>query len=353
VDEPTDSVIVSSLMNPKFRWGVLSTGRIAVVFAKAVGESRTGTVAAVASRDRRKAEEFAAGFDIPEFYGSYEELIEDPTVQGVYIATPHPQHFEWTLQAIRAGKHVLCEKPLTMTLAQAREVAAEARSWGVVVMEGFMYRCHPQTQKVLELIRAGAIGKVGLVQAAFSFDAPFSPGSRLWNPELGGGGILDVGGYTTSWARLVAGATAGKPFLDPVEVHGSAVFHPQTGVDVHAIANLVFPNGMLAQVSCGVGLGQENVVRIYGSEGWLTVISPYVVTRNLLPSRILLQRPGAPRPEEILITPDRSLYAYEADAFAEAVWAGEREVAAMTLDDTLGNMATLDRWLASARGKVE
>ena len=95
-----------------------------------------------------------------------------------------------------------------------------------------------------------------------------------------------------------------------------------------------------------------STVMVSGSEGWLTVISPYVVTRNLLPSRILLQRPGAPRPEQILITPDRSLYAYEADAFAEAVWAGEREVAAMTLDDTLGNMATLDRWLASAAGKA-
>jgi len=128
------------------------------------------------------------------------------------------------------------------------------------------------------------------------------------------------------------------------------VYHPETGVDAHAIANLAFPNGVLAQLSCGVGLGQENVVRIYGSDGWLTVISPYLVTRNLLPSRILLQRPGAPRPEEILITPDRSLYAYEADAFAEAVWAGEREVPAMTLDDTLGNMATLERWLESARG---
>jgi predicted dehydrogenase len=334
----------------KFRWGILSTGRIAVVFAKAVTESRTGELAAVASRDLRKAEEFAAGFDIPEFYGSYEELIDDPTIDGVYLATPHPQHHEWALRAIRAGKHVLCEKPLTMTLDEAREIAAEARSWGVVAMEAYMYRCHPQTKKVVELIQAGAIGKVGLVQAAFGFDAPFSPGSRLWNRELGGGGILDVGGYTASWARLVAGAVEGKPFLDPVEVSGSAVFHPQTGVDAWAVANLVFPNGVLAQLSCGVGLGQENVVRIYGSDGWLTVISPYLVTRNLLPSRILLQRPGAPRPEEILITPDRTLYAYEADAFAEAVWSGEREVPAMTLDDTLGNMATLERWLASARG---
>jgi predicted dehydrogenase len=202
----------------------------------------------------------------------------------------------------------------------------------------------------VELVRSGTIGKVGLVQATFSFDAPFAADNRLWNRELGGGGILDVGGYTTSWARLIAGAIDGKRFLDPVEVQGSAVFHPQTGVDMHAIANLVFANGMLAQVSCGVGLGQENVVRIYGSEGWLTVISPYLAGRNLLPTKVLLQRPGAPRPEEILVKPDRTLFAYEADAFAQAVWEGEREVPAMTLDDTLGNMATLDRWLASARG---
>ncbi|BCU76353.1 Gfo/Idh/MocA family oxidoreductase [Luteolibacter sp. LG18] len=337
----------------KLRWGILSTGRIAVVFAKAMESSKTGKVVAVASRDGRKAEEFAAGFDIPDFYGSYEELIDDPTVQAVYIATPHPQHAEWALRAIRAGKHVLCEKPLTMNHEETSEVATEARAWDVVVMEAYMYRCHPQTQRVLDLIRRGAIGRVGMVHATFGFDAPFSGGGRLWSKELGGGGILDVGGYTTSWARLVAGAVEGKPFLDPVEVHGSAIFHPETGVDTQAAANLVFPNGMLGQVSCSIGLGQENAVRLYGTEGWMWIPSPYIVNRHLEPSRIFIFKPGATKPEEILVTPDRPLYTYEADAFADAVRAGEREVAAMTLDDSLGNAAVLDQWLASARSRVD
>lgn len=337
----------------RLRWGILSTGRIAVVFAKALESSKTGKVVAVASRDSRKAEEFAAAFDIPDFYGSYEELIDDPIVQAIYIATPHPLHAEWALRAIRAGKHVLCEKPLTMTYEDTAEIVAEARSWDVVVMEAYMYRCHPQTRRVLELIRGGTIGRVGLVHATFGFDAPFSPGGRLWNKALGGGGILDVGGYPVSWARLVAGAVEGEAFLDPVEVHGSAVFHPESGVDVQAVASLVFPNGILGQVSCAIGLGQENAVRIYGSEGWLWIPSPYIVNRHLEPSRIFVFKPGATKPEEIAITPDRPLYTYEADAFAAAVRAGGCEVDAMPLDDSLGNAAVLDQWLAEARSRVD
>ncbi len=334
-------------MTKTLRWGILATGKIAGVFARGVAGSRTGRLVAVGSRSVESARRFAVEHGIaPEHaHGSYEALLSDPEVEAVYISTPHPLHEEWAMKAAAAGKHILCEKPLTLDLAAARRVVEAARAHGVLLMEAFMYRCHPQTARVLELVRSGALGKVGLVQAAFSFNAPFDPQGRIWGNALGGGGILDVGGYPVSWARLVAGAVEEKPFLDPVSVTGTGVLHSQTGVDAYAAATLAFANGVIAQVSCGVGLAQENVVRIYGTEGWLLVPSPYVVTRDLSSTKILLHRAGATSPEEIVITSDRTIYAYEADAFAEALAAGRRDVPAMSKADTLGNMAVLDAWL--------
>ena len=334
-------------MTKPLRWGILATGKIAGVFARGVAGSRTGRLVAVGSRSTESARRFAAENGIvPErAYGSYEALLADTDVEAVYISTPHPQHEEWAVKAAAAGKHILCEKPLTLDLVSARRVVEAARAHGVLLMEAFMYRCHPQTVRVIELIRLGALGKVGLVQAVFSFNAPFDPQGRIWGNALGGGGILDVGGYPVSWARLVAGAVDGKPFLDPVGVAGAGVLHPQTGVDAYAAATLSFANGVIAQVSCGVGLTQDNVVRIYGTEGWLLVPSPYVVTRDLSPTKLLLHRAGATSPEEIVVRPDRTIYAYEADAFAEALVADRRDVPAMSTADTLGNMAVLDAWL--------
>jgi predicted dehydrogenase len=334
-------------MTKPLRWGILATGKIARVFARGVAGSRTGRLVAVGSRSTESARRFATehGIAVEHAHGSYEALLADPNVDAVYISTPHPQHEEWAIKAAAAGKHILCEKPLTLDLAAARRVVEAARAHGVLLMEAFMYRCHPQTARVIEIIRSGAIGKVGLVQAAFSFNAPFDPQGRIWGNALGGGGILDVGGYPVSWARLVAGAVEGKPFLDPASIAGTGVLHPQTGVDAYAVATLSFANGVIAQVSCGVGLTQDNVVRIYGTEGWLLVPSPYVVTRDLSSTKLLLHRAGVTSPEEIVVTPDRTIYAYEADTFAEALAAGHRDVPVMSTADALGNMAVLDAWL--------
>jgi hypothetical protein len=198
----------------------------------------------------------------------------------------------------------------------------------------------------VSLIREGALGTVGLVQATFSFRTDYQAESRLWSNAAGGGGILDVGCYAVSMSRLVAGAAAGQPFLDPVEVSGAGVLHPESGVDVYAAGTLKFGNGVIAQVATGVGLTQENVVRIYGTGGWLLVPSPWVKNREGGASSLFLHRAGAAAPEEIVIEAG-PLYALEADAFARAVRAGEKEVPEMSADDTLGNLATLDRWRAA------
>jgi len=330
----------------KLRWGILGTGRIAGLFARGVRASEKGRLAAVGSRAQATAEAFASEHGVGRTHNSYQALIEDSSVQAVYVGTPHPTHADLAIRAVEAGKHVLCEKPLTMNLEEARRVAAAARAHGVLLMEAFMYRCHPQTAKIVELVKGGVLGRIGLVQATFSFRRDFVPSQRLWSKKLGGGGILDVGCYPVSLARLVAGAASGKPFVDPAAVNGAGEFHLESGVDTVAAATLQFPGGLIAQVSCGIALQQDSAARIYGTEGWLHVPSPFVLPFDGGKSSLWLHRKGAAPPEEIVVEAG-PLYGIEADAFASAAEAGLKDVPAMSVDDSLGNMAALDRWRAA------
>lgn len=325
------------------RWGILSTGRIAATFTTGIAGSKLGRVVAVGSRTPAAATTFAATHGIPTAHGSYAALLADPAVEAVYIATPHPQHTEWTVKAAAAGKHILCEKPLGLNHAEAMVMAEAARAADVTLMEAYMYRCHPQTARVADLVRSGAIGPVRLIRATFSFKSAFNPASRLWANAAAGGGILDVGGYATSYARLIAGAATGRPFADPIKVTGAGHLHPETGVDVYAAATLEFPEGLIAQVAAGVGLNQENGVWIHGDHGTIYVPSPFLFATEPALVSFHLRRAGA-EPELITVESDRGLYAYEADAFATAVRAGERDVPACPVADTLGNLATLDQW---------
>lgn len=325
-------------MATTLRWGIMGTGNIARKFASGLGESRTGRLVAVGSRAEETLRAFLTDFPV-RGHASYQGLLADPEVEVVYISMPHPLHAEWSIRAARAGKHILCEKPLTMNALEAAAVMDAARSAGVFLMEGFMYRCHPQTARLLELIRRGSIGAVRLVQAAFSFRAGWDPAGRLLNPALGGGGILDVGCYCVSMARLIA---EGAPFADPVEVKGVGQMG-ETGVDELAVAVLKFPGGMLAQLSAGVRVNLESVVRVWGEEGRIDVPSPWVVSREAGHSLLLLHQAGKPV-EEVKIRADQGIYAIEADAVAESIQTGQSP--AMSWADSFGNMRTLDRWRA-------
>ncbi|HWA86913.1 MAG TPA: Gfo/Idh/MocA family oxidoreductase [Opitutus sp.] len=335
-------------MTEPLNWGIIATGTIARTFARGVAHSKSGRVVAVGSRTREAAGKFAAELGGLRAHGSYEALLADPEVRAVYIATPHPQHLEWVERAAAAGKHVLCEKPLAMTRAEAARAVEACRARGVLLMEAFMYRCHPQTAKIGELVRSGALGRVRLVQATFSFAAGFDPAHRLFNKALGGGGILDVGCYPVSLARLVAGAADGQAFADPVRVTGAVELHPESGADVYAAATLQFANGIIAQVASGVMLLQDNSARIYGTDGWLQVTDPWVPAREGGSVTMHLRRRGETTAEEIVVTTDEWLYGLEADAFAAALAAGKRDVPQMSTADTLGNMAVLDAWAACA-----
>lgn len=323
-------------MSSSLNWGILGTGSIARKFASELPHSSTGRLVAVGSRSAESAARFVEKFPGIRAHASYDGLLGDPEVQAVYISTPHPQHAEWTIAAAEAGKHILCEKPLTLNHAEAMTVTEAARRNGVFLMEAFMYRCHPRTARLAELLREGVIGPVRLIRATFSFAAGYNPEGRLFSNALGGGGILDVGCYTTSIVRLVAGAATGAAFADPVEVKGSALFC-ETGVDTVAVATLKFPGDILAQISCGVGLRQPDDLEIFGESGVITVPGFWNP-----PGLIKVRQNASGETTEIETDANPYKYAMEADALALALPALESP--AMSWGDTLGNMRTLDVW---------
>jgi predicted dehydrogenase/aryl-alcohol dehydrogenase-like predicted oxidoreductase len=340
------------LSTQTLNWGILSTGKIARAFADGLNKSLTGKLVAVASRSLEPAQKFAADFAkdgvAPKAFGSYQAMLDDPTVQAVYIATPHPMHAEWTVKAAQAGKHILVEKPIGSNHAEAMVMIEAAVEHNVTLMEAYMVRCAPQTKKLYELIRDKAIGELRVIDAPFSFHwpKPYDPTSRLLANDLAGGGILDVGGYTISMARLLAGAALGLPFAEPIEIQGMAVTG-QTGVDEWAVASLRFPGNILARCTCGVQCNQDNVLKLFGSEGQIIVPSPWVPAREGGTTTFTLKRYDEKDPQTITVDSPRQIYALEADAFAAGIPHGR--VPEMTPEDTLGNAKVMEEWRKQAK----
>ncbi len=326
------------------RWGILSTGSIAKTFARGLAESKTGKLHAVASRNQASADEFGAQFGISKCFASYDELLADPEIDAVYIATPHPLHAQWAIRAANAKKHVLCEKPLTLNWPEAQRVAEAARENSVILMEAFMYRCHPQTEKLVELVKSGVLGEIRQIEATFAFDGGPNPKGRLVELELGGGGILDVGCYAVSLCRLIAGAAQGKDFAEPLEIKALGVLGT-SGADYYAGALLRFPGDILAICSTGVQLNGGGFARIVGSKANLRVPSPYFCGPTDGQIKLILEVHGAEK-QEIVVESDRNLYAYEADAMALAIEKGAVQAPAQSADDATGNMRVLDLWRA-------
>ncbi|TDU82470.1 aryl-alcohol dehydrogenase-like predicted oxidoreductase [Kribbella voronezhensis] len=322
----------------KLRWGILGTGNIASRFASQVPSSATNEVVAVGSRSTESANAFADKYGIANRHASYDDLLADESVDAVYIATPHPLHPQWAIKAAEAGKHVLCEKPLAINRAWAAAMIEAAVRNDVFLMEAYMYRCLPQTKLVAQLIRDGAIGEVHQIQASFAFQASFNAESRIFANDLAGGGILDVGGYPVSYARLIAGAATGAPYADPAAVTAVGQVG-ETGVDEWAVATLFFDSGLTAQVSTGVRLNDENRVRVLGSEGYLVVEDPWFGGDGK-PTHVTVHKVGE-EPRDIAADP-AFIYQAEAEAVAEAIDA--RQAPEMSWADTLGNLQVLDSW---------
>ncbi|GHO84297.1 aldo/keto reductase [Dictyobacter formicarum] len=328
-------------MSQTLTWGILGAGNIAGIFARGLANSKTGKLLAVGSRTQEAADRFGDKWNVPRRYSSYNDLLADDDVQAVYISTPHPMHAEWAIKAAEAGKHILCEKPIALNHADAMAIVEAAVRNDVFLMEAYMYRCHPQIAKLVELIRGGAIGEVRVIQASFAFNAGNNLEGRLLKNELGGGGILDVGGYCTSLARLVAGAANGKPFVEPTKVTATGHIGEASHVDEYTVASLAFPGGIVAQLLTGVRVNAENEIRIYGSEGSITIPPPWN-PRAGQTSKIIVKHNGEVT-EHSFETED--LYGLEADTVAAHL--AERQSPTMSWEDTLGNMRTLDQWRAA------
>jgi predicted dehydrogenase/aryl-alcohol dehydrogenase-like predicted oxidoreductase len=322
---------------PTLNWGILATGRIAHAFAAALTRCDSGRLAAVASRAPAAAERFAASYADVTAHGDYQQLLDDPAVDAVYIATPHTAHAEWTLRALHAGKAVLCEKPLGVNHAEVMAMVDAAEQRRRFLMEAFMYRCHPQTDRWLALIGDGAIGEVRHIEARFGYHAPFDPDSRLFANDLAGGGILDVGCYPVSVARLITGA-------EPVGVaaHGKL---GRTGVDEWTAALLRFDNGVSAQVATSLSVTLDNTLTVYGAAGRIRVANPWLCADADGNWQFELLRDG--REPERIAGRAPPLYVLEADHVARCLSDGALQSPRMSWQDSLGNAHTLDAWRAA------
>jgi len=328
-------------MTNSVKWGILGCGKIAGTFAKALNEAEGSELQAVAARDADRAQAFAAEYGATRAYGGYEALLADPEVEAVYIATIHPLHFEWIARAVQAGKHVLCEKPMAMNLREVKQAQKLATDHRCLLREAFMYRHHPQTQAVVDLVESGRIGAVRMINVEFCVNSGDVPESRLQAKELGGGGILDVGCYTMSFVRLIAGRARGRLFAEPLELKAVGHLDAETRTDSWTTAALRFEGDILARCTCAVRMGARNQAVIYGDKGRIVVDSPWFCAGDI---RLYLD--GVAEPERIDSTVERDLYVYEIEAFAGELRGrpiGAR-AAGMRLDDTLGNMKALDWW---------
>jgi predicted dehydrogenase len=330
----------------KLRWGIIGTGGIARKLAQALAKAATGELYAVASRTEEKANAFGETFGAQHRYGGYEALLADDQVDVVYNALPNHLHLEWTTAAARAGKHVLCEKPLTVNAVEAEAMLAVVREADVFMMEAFMYRCHPQTQRLIDLIQDGAVGEVRVIQAAFGYDlggADAVYGNIRLRNDACGGSIMDVGCYTVSMARLIAGAALGigSP-AEPERMEGVAHIGERGRVDEWAAAVARFPGGILADLVCGARARVRSEVHVWGSRGSITVPVPW----NPPLGKLILERPGEDA-QEIEVPASADSYTLEVDVVGRHLPDRQAPYPSMTWQDSLGNMKALDRWRAS------
>jgi predicted dehydrogenase len=313
------------------QWGVLSTARINAKFLAGVAQSEECDVLAVASRDPARATQYAREHGIERAYGSYEQLLDDADVEAVYISLPNSLHVDWTQRALRAGKHVLCEKPLSRRVADVEAAFDVAQSAGRLLMEAFMWRHNPQTRRVLQLVQAGAIGRLRLIRAAFSFaiGADDAANVRL-SAELEGGALMDVGCYCVSAARLLAG--------EPEAVSGQQLTGGD-GVDVAFAGTMRFHHDVLAHFDAGLELAARDELEVVGDEASLFLDDPWHCREPV----IELRRDGTV--ERIELEPVDS-YQLEAENLSAAI-RGQAEPL-LGRDDAVGQARAIEALYAEA-----
>jgi predicted dehydrogenase len=334
-------------MSNCLQWGILGTGNIARQFCLGVLTAHRSSLAAVGSRSAESALAFARTHQIPSAYGSYQQLLADPNVKAVYNSLPNSLHHEWTIAALKAGKHVLCEKPFAINTSQAQEMFDVAKRQGLVVVEAFMYRCHPLIHAVQKAIADGAIGDVKMIRSSFCYRTTRIAGNVRFDSSLAGGCLMDVGCYCINFSRLFAGG-------EPVRVQASGHLH-ETGVDDRVVAAMEFPDGILATFACSMSSQSDNTATISGTDGFIEIPVPwkppapesvFIIARGTPPKMDGPVKAAPPR-ETVRVQANGELYGIEADAFAECVL--DSTPPWITEADTLSNMRVLDQIQADIR----
>ena len=319
-------------MTQQLNWGLLSTARINRALFDPLRTSKRNRLLAVASRTRDKADAYARERKIERAYGSYADLLADPEIDVVYNPLPNHLHAEWTIKAVEAGKHVLCEKPLALTLAEVDAMSAAAHKHGRVVAEAFMYRTHAQTLLVREMVRNGKLGKVILARGSFTF-VMTNPDDYRWRPQMGGGGLWDIGCYPLSFTRAALGA-------EPLEVFGWQVTGP-TGVDDSFAAQLRFPGDIHAQFDCSLRVPYQVFMEIVGDEATLRIPAPFNPGAK---ESLFLTRAGK---IETITVKGTAPYVSEVEDMADAILLGKAPV--VSLADSRANVAAILALFESAR----
>jgi predicted dehydrogenase len=316
------------------RWGLLSTARINRSLIPPLRASSRNTLVAVASRDGAKGREYAKEWNIEQVFDSYEAMLASPEVDAVYISLPNKLHAEWTIKAANAGKHVLCEKPLATTLADVDAMIAAAKRNNIVLTEAFMYRHHPQTLKVKEIIDSGRIGEVRLVRGSFTFTLTDRGNVRV-NAGLDGGSVWDVGCYPISYARTMIGA-------EPLEMSGMQVIG-ESGVDETFVGTMRFTNGAYAQFDSGFHAPFRTNMEIVGSEGVIVIPRPFKPTE----SETIYVGDAGDQLEPVQVSGPEHLYIGEVEDLYDAAVHGAAP--RVSLQDSRNNVAAILALLQSAR----
>ncbi len=319
-------------MVEKLRWGLLSTAGINRALIPPLRISKRNMLLAVASRSQEKADAYAREKKIKRAYGSYQALLADPDIDVIYNPLPNHLHAEWTIKAIQAGKHVLCEKPLALSLAEVDAIQAAASQYGKVVAEGFVYRTHPLAHKVKELIDTGKLGKIKIVRGSFTYSEP-SPNNIRMKPEMGGGGLWDIGCYPLSYMRAMLGA-------EPTQVFGWQVIGA-SGVDELFVAQLRFPGNIFGQFDCSMEIPYHVFMEFIGDKATLIIPNPYIPG----PQKTLYLTQAGKTTTIAVKGPEN--YITEVEDMADAILLGKGPL--LSLAESRANIATILALFESAK----
>lgn len=322
----------------RLRWGILGTGGIAHKFAQQMPFSERGQLVAVGSRSLESAQHFATEFKVQPV-ASYDALLENDKVEAVYISLPNSLHHPWTLKALAAGKHVLCEKPLAASAQQAAEMFAAAEKAGQYLMEAFMYRCNPTVQKLLQMVHQGAVGELKVIRSHFTFNRTDMDDDVRYQPLLAGGSIMDVGCYCINLSRALTNR-------EPTDVQ-AIVHRHATGVDDYAAGVLDFGGEVLASFSCGMTLCNDLTTYVGGSEAYLAIDTPWFSKGEIV--RVSGSLATGFTSETIKVSTTENQHALLADNMAAVVC--DEAAPCITKTDSIGNMRVLDALRAQLSAK--